>query len=68
MKDLEHPGKFVPATAIESEYGLSRAWLQKRRRLGLAPRYFRVGRMVRYRRTDVEEFLRAHSVEPGNRY
>lgn len=37
--------------------GISTALLRKRRRLGLEPRYFRVGRLVRYRMSDLHAFI-----------
>lgn len=45
-------------------YGFSIPWLRKRRRLGLAPRFYRVNRMVRYAREDLRLFLAEHAVEP----
>jgi hypothetical protein len=43
-------------------YNLGISWLRKRRRLRLDPTYIRIGRMVRYRREDIESFLIDHLV------
>ena len=50
---------------IEVEYGLSVPWLRKRRRLRLPPRFLKIGRMIRYRREDIESFLDDLVVEPS---
>lgn len=48
---------------VDGEYDLSISWLRKMRRLGGGPAFLKIGRMVRYRRADVEAFLDAHLVE-----
>jgi hypothetical protein len=40
-------------------YSFKKAWLRKRRRLGGGPPFLKIGRLVRYRREDIEEFLRS---------
>jgi predicted DNA-binding transcriptional regulator AlpA len=50
---------------VVQEYGLPRPWLRKRRFLRLAPAFVRIRRMVLYQRTDIDEFIAAHRVEPG---
>lgn len=42
----------------------ARTWGQWRY-LGNGPRYYRIGRHVRYRRCDVETWLEARAVEPA---
>lgn len=49
---------------IFTEYGLTIPWQRKKRRLGDGPAYLKIGKMVRYRRADVEAYLAAHVVEP----
>ena len=56
--------KFLDETAVAREYGLGLPGLRKRRRLGLPPKYHRIGRMVRYKRDDIEAFLADCAVEP----
>ena len=45
--------------AVSKEYGLSVPWQRKKRRTGDGPAFFKIGRLVRYRREDIEEFLRS---------
>jgi hypothetical protein len=49
---------------ITPRYGISIAALRKRRRLGLAPMFLRVGRSVYYRVTDLEAWLDQCTVSP----
>ena len=44
--------------------GLSVHTLQNHRYLGLPPKYLRLGRNIRYRITDLEEYLNACTVKP----
>ncbi len=48
---------------IEREYGLKRSWLRRCRLERRGPKYLKIGRSVRYRRTDIEDFFAAHVVE-----
>jgi len=48
-----------------AEYGLGIPWQRKKRRLGGGPRYLKIGRMVRYRREDIEAYLATHLVDNG---
>jgi len=52
------------APDVTKVYGFTSAWLRKRRRLCLPPAYVRVGRMVKYRRCDLDLFVSGHIVEP----
>jgi len=49
---------------VHIRYALSVPWLRKKRRLGGGPTYLRIGKMVRYRRSDIEDYLSAHIVKP----
>lgn len=49
------------------EYDLGVPWLRKRRRLGLDPPYMKIGKMVRYRREDIEAFLIDHLVNTSDK-
>jgi predicted DNA-binding transcriptional regulator AlpA len=49
---------------VREEFGLTVPWLRKQRRLGNGPTYLKIGKMVRYRRSDVEVYLAGHAVEP----
>ena len=42
--------------------GCSVALIRKWRLLGRGPAYCKIGRLVRYRREDIDEFLEAHRV------
>ena len=40
--------------------------LANRRSAGKGPRFIRIGRSIRYRLSDVEEYLAQNTVEPNN--
>jgi len=76
MDKHEHP--FSPVLT-ESETaqllgGLSVSGLRKWRKTGKGPKYLRLGRLIRYRRADIEAWLESHCdgqtsnshVVPGN--
>jgi len=46
------------------DYGLTIAWQRRARREGRGPRFLKLGKMVRYRRADVEAWLEASAIEP----
>jgi hypothetical protein len=56
-------GRLLREKDLYIEYGLSISWQRKMRRLGGGPPFLKIGKMVRYRRADVEAFLAAHLVE-----
>lgn len=45
--------------------GCSVALMRKWRLFGEGPTYSKVGRLVRYRRIDIDRFVEAHRVEAG---
>lgn len=47
-----------------ADYGLTVAWQRRARRERRGPRFLKLGKMVRYRRADVEAWLEASTVEP----
>jgi hypothetical protein len=51
--------------AVSKEYRLSVPWQRKKRRMGNGPAFFKIGRLVRYRRQDIEKFLRSCLIEQG---
>lgn len=48
---------------VDEEYGLTIPYLRRARRERRGPRFLKLGRMVRYRRADIEAYLSAHAVE-----
>jgi hypothetical protein len=49
--------------AVAQEYRLSVPWQRKKRRMGDGPAFFKIGRLVRYRRQNIEEYLRSHLMD-----
>ena len=49
--------------AVSKEYRLSVPWQRKKRRTGDGPAFFKIGRLIRYRREAIEEFLRSCLIE-----
>ncbi len=54
--------KLLNERQLRDEYALSIPWQRKVRREGGGPLFLKIGRLVRYRRTDVDEFLDRHAV------
>jgi predicted DNA-binding transcriptional regulator AlpA len=52
---------------VWEEYGFTIPFLRRARRERRGPRFMKVGKMVRYRRADVEAYLSAHVVETNDR-
>jgi predicted DNA-binding transcriptional regulator AlpA len=52
---------------VLSCWSLSIPWLRRTRREGRGPRFLKLGKMVRYRRRDIEEYLADSTVEPKSR-
>jgi predicted DNA-binding transcriptional regulator AlpA len=49
--------RVLTETDVQREYGLSRPWLRKKRLFREDPPFLKIGKMVRYRREDIERFL-----------
>jgi len=54
--------RILNETEVEREYGLTKPWLRKHRRLGDGPPFLRIERMIRYFRNDLEKWLAGHLV------
>ena len=48
---------------VSEIYGFTIPYLRRPRREKRGPRFLKVGKLVRYRRADIESFLTAHTVE-----
>lgn len=47
---------------VQEVYGFSIPYLRRARRERRGPRFLKVGKLVRYRRSDIESFLAAHEI------
>jgi predicted DNA-binding transcriptional regulator AlpA len=56
----------VPDTDAAPELGVSPATLRVWRRRGIGPRFVRIGRSIRYRRADIEEYISKRTVETSD--
>lgn len=52
---------------VQELYGFSIPYLRRARRERRGPRFLKVGKLVRYRRADVEAYLTAHAVETADK-
>jgi predicted DNA-binding transcriptional regulator AlpA len=48
---------------VQEVFGFSVPYLRRARRERRGPRFLKVGKLVRYRRADIEAYLTAHTVE-----
>jgi excisionase family DNA binding protein len=51
----------IDEPALATRLGVSRSTLQSWRYAGRGPRFIKLGRMIRYRNSDVDAYLRAHT-------
>jgi len=51
---------------VQEVYGFTIAYLRRARRERRGPRFLKVGKLVRYRRADIEAYLSAHAVETAD--
>jgi predicted DNA-binding transcriptional regulator AlpA len=51
---------------VWQRYRLTIPWLRRARREGRGPKYMKLTRMVRYRPSDIEAYLAAHTVETAD--
>lgn len=50
----------IPHTVIADQLGLTVGSLAQMRYLGTGPRYVKVGRQIRYRQSDIDEWIEAN--------
>jgi excisionase family DNA binding protein len=55
------PSELIDEPTLASRLGVSRSTLQSWRYNGRGPRFIKLGRMVRYRTTDIDAYLRANT-------
>jgi predicted DNA-binding transcriptional regulator AlpA len=48
---------------VKELYGFSVSWLRRTRREGRGPKFMRFGKMIFYRRRDIEDYVTAHEVQ-----
>ena len=51
---------------VEELYGINAETLRSKRSRGGGPRFFRDGRLVRYRQEDLQEYIRDHMVRTSD--
>lgn len=51
---------------VFADYDLGIPWLRKQRRLRRGPIFLRIGRMIKYRREDIESYLIDHMVNTSD--
>jgi hypothetical protein len=54
----------ISGRELSREFGIPERTLDQWRYLGRGPRFIRVGRHIRYRRTDIEAWLADNTVDP----
>jgi excisionase family DNA binding protein len=59
--DVTEGSELVDESRLAARLGVSRATLQSWRYTGRGPRYIKIGRLIRYRKADVDAYLRAQT-------
>jgi hypothetical protein len=65
--ERERESELLREHEVKREYKLTGPWLRKNRWLKIGPPFIKLGRMVFYRRCDLDVFIAAHRIEPGGR-
>jgi hypothetical protein len=58
-------GEVLNERQVQEVYGFTIPYLRRARRERRGPRFLKIGKLVRYRKSDVESFLSANAVETG---
>jgi len=61
--EVEMMNEILNERQVQDVYGFTIAYLRRARRERRGPRFLKVGKLVRYRRADIEGYLAAHAVE-----
>ena len=56
--------QLLSETAVAELFSLTTKFLQKRRWLGLPPKFVKLGKAVRYRKSDIEAYIKSCEVNP----
>lgn len=56
-------GQLLSEREVSRRYGLSVSWQRRTRRERRGPSFLKLGKMVRYRRCDIEDYLAANTIE-----
>jgi predicted DNA-binding transcriptional regulator AlpA len=59
--DVSNGSELLDEGRLATQLDVSRATLQSWRYAGKGPRYIKIGRLIRYRATDVDAYLRAQT-------
>ena len=52
---------------VQEIYGFTIPYLRRARRERRGPRFLKIGKLVRYKRSDIETYLTAHAVETADK-
>ena len=58
---VAQPTELIDEVTLAARLGVSRSTLQSWRYAGRGPRFIKLGRMVRYRNSDVDAYLHANT-------
>ena len=56
------PSEYLTEPGAAAYLGFTKAYLRKHRALGDGPPFIKIGRNIRYRRTDLEAWMEAHRI------
>lgn len=61
MGGIAEQGQLLDEVELAEQLGVSRSTLQSWRYSGRGPRFIKIGRLIRYRNTDVDAYLRSQT-------
>jgi len=53
----DYPRRLLSRQEVEDQYGISKRFLETARTTGVGPVFVRIGRLVRYRPDDIEQWI-----------
>lgn len=61
MIDNDNTSRLLSRAEVEEVFGISRRFLEVHASDGAGPKFVKVGRLVRYRRCDLEDWIKANT-------
>jgi hypothetical protein len=59
-------GEYLRPHQVQEFYGITKTNLANLRYQGIGPAYSKAGRSINYKRTDIEDYLKAHKIKTAS--
>lgn len=62
----DYPRRLLSRQEVEDQYGISKRFLETAKTTGVGPAHVQVGRLVRYRPVDIEQWIDSNTKVGGH--